>query len=58
MQFQRDPTDPIKLVATNWKLVIISRLISYDERMVTTPQVWFSAPNSIESSNVFVSDPV
>lgn len=40
-----------------WKLVIISRLISYDERMATA-QVWFSAPNSNESSNVFAGDPV
>jgi hypothetical protein len=39
------------------KLVIISRLVSYVERMATA-QVWFSAPNSNESSNVFVSDPV
>jgi hypothetical protein len=38
-------------------LVIVSRLVSYDERMATA-QIWFSAVNSSNASNAFVDDPV
>ncbi|KAL7508070.1 hypothetical protein ACHAXN_005148 [Cyclotella atomus] len=37
------------------RLVIVSRLVSYDERMATA-QVWFGSPNS--NSNIFVGNPV
>jgi hypothetical protein len=37
--------------------VILSHLVSYDERMATA-QIWFSAVNSSNASNVFANDPV
>ena len=46
----------------NYRRVIISRLVSYDERMAMV-QVWFSSPESEPTinknhSNIFIGDPV